>query len=430
MDKMSYLTWAKDIPSSWKIVQIKYHFNLITGFTPSSENEEYFDNDNGLTWVTIGDLSYERNVADSKSKISNKYVNEKKPQIVPKGSLLYSYKLSVGQVAFAGKDLYTNEAIASFIPNKDLSYLYYASSLIEYNANENIYGAKLLNQELIKNAYIALPPKNIQDKIVEILDDKCSKINDSILNIEKQIEYYKQLKTSIITEAVFGSLNSKKKKNSGYEWIGNIPFDWTLKPFRYILKERKEKNNPILSTERLSLSIDKGITLYSEKTTNLDRFKDDFSKYKLAYPGDLVMNSMNVIVGAVGVSKYFGCISPAYYSFYDDDEEHVYSKYVNYIYLSKPIRKVLYCLGKGIYSIDRGDDKINTCRLKVPVEEIKKMYLPVPSRDECIEIVSYLDKKIKTINDIINLLDKELLLLNEYKKTIVYEYVTGKKEVI
>ena len=78
-------------------------------------------------------------------------------------------------------------------------------------------------------------------------------------------------------------------KQSGIDWIGEIPDDWKIEKFGHVLKERNEKNNPIISTERLSVSIDIGVTLYSDKTTNLDRFKDDFSQYKIAHEGDLVM---------------------------------------------------------------------------------------------------------------------------------------------
>ncbi len=157
----------------------------------------------------------------------------------------------------------------------------------------------------------------------------------------------------------------REMKDSGVEWIGEIPLVWKLIPFRHVLNERQEKNSPIKSLERLSLSIDLGVTLYAEKTTNLDRFKDDFEQYKLAYKGDLVMNSMNMIVGATGVSAFFGCISPVYYTFYDKLEDHVTAKYCEYIFRSKTMLRVLYSLGKGIYAIVRGDDRVNTCRLKV-----------------------------------------------------------------
>ena len=218
-------------------------------------------------------------------------------------------------------------------------------------------------------------------------------------------------------------------KDSGVEWIGSIPIGWKLIPFRHVLKERQEKNSPIKSEERLSLSIDLGVTLYAEKTTNLDRFKDDFEQYKLAHEGDLVMNSMNMIVGATGVSDYFGCVSPVYYTFYDELEDHVTAKYCEYIFRSKTMLRVLYSLGKGIYAIVRGDDRVNTCRLKVSKEDLKSIIIPVPPVEEQREIVNYLKKKCLAIDELIAKKEQYLSEIENYKKSLIYEYVTGKKEV-
>ena len=163
-----------------------------------------------------------------------------------------------------------------------------------------------------------LPSVDEQCRISFFIDSKTSQIDAIIEKTRASIEEYKKLKQAIITQAVTkGVRGERKMKDSGIEWIGEIPEEWRLVPFRYVLEERNEKNNPVKTEERLSLSIDLGVTLYSEKTTNLDRFKDDFTQYKLAYEGDLVMNSMNMIVGATGVSPYFGCVSPAYYTFFD-----------------------------------------------------------------------------------------------------------------
>ena len=164
---------------------------------------------------------------------------------------------------------------------------------------------------------IILPSLYEQQKISAFLDRKCTEIDSVISKTKATIEEYKKLKQSVITQAVTkGIIPNRPMKDSGIEWIGEIPQEWEIIPFRYVLKERNEKNSPIKSYERLSLSIDLGVTTYSEKTTNLDRFKEDFEQYKLAHIGDLVMNSMNMIVGATGVSDYYGCVSPVYYTFY------------------------------------------------------------------------------------------------------------------
>lgn len=269
-----------------------------------------------------------------------------------------------------------------------------------------------------------------QKSRADFLDLECSSIDKILFKTRSSIEEYKKLKQAVITQAVTkGVRGEREMKDSGVEWIGMVPKEWTLLPFRRVLKERNEKNTSIKSTERLSLSIELGVTLYSEKTTNLDRFKDDFEQYKLAYKGDLVMNSMNMIVGATGVSEYFGCVSPVYYTFYDDSLEHVTAKYCEYIFRSKTMLRVLYSLGKGIYAIVRGDDRVNTCRLKVSKDDLKSLIVPVPSLNEQREIVHYLNVKCAEIDKLIAKKEQLVKELESYKKSLIYEVVTGKREV-
>ena len=221
---------------------------------------------------------------------------------------------------------------------------------------------------------------------------------------------------------------SKFKKYSRYKefenYIGDIPEEWNSNKFKVILQERNMKNKPIISKERLSLSIDKGVTLYAEKTTNLDRFKEDFTQYKIAYPKDLVLNSMNVIVGAAGVSKYLGCVSPAYYVFYSSDETKYLTDYYYYFFKTSKMQKKLYSIGRGIMAIDRGNDRVNTCRLKVSKNDLKNLIFPVPKINEQYQIVKFIKFKEKQINKLIKKQKKLIELLEEKKKIIITEAVT------
>ena len=104
-------------------------------------------------------------------------------------------------------------------------------------------------------------------------------------------------------------------KDSGIEWIGKIPQDWDIERIQWHLEEVNEINNPIQTTYILSLNNKVGVIPYDDRDNMGNKAKDDYSQYKLAYPDTLVMNSMNVIIGSVGISKYFGCVSPVYYVF-------------------------------------------------------------------------------------------------------------------
>ena len=216
----------------------------------------------------------------------------------------------------------------------------------------------------------------------------------------------------------------EKYKDSGVTWLGDIPEHWKVESFKNILTERNEKNQPIRTKEILSLSIDKGVTLYAEKTTNLDRFKDDFSQYKLAYKGDLVLNSMNMIVGAVGVSDYFGCVSPVYYTYHGGLDNSYTSKFYEYLFRCKTVQGVLYSLGKGLIAIDRGEGKYNTLRLKVSRDDLRSLRLPFPHLSERTAIVTYLDRKTALINQAIDIKQKQIELLKERRQILIHKAVT------
>ena len=140
---------------------------------------------------------------------------------------------------------------------------------------------------------------------------------------------------------------SRIMKNSGVEWIGMIPEEWELRRLKYILRERNEKNFPVKTTEILSLTASQGVIPYAEKEGGGNKPKEDLSAYKLAYPEDVVMNSMNVLSGSVGLSRYYGCVSPVYYMFYSDDK-NIDIRFYNYIFKTKAFQRSLMGLGNGI----------------------------------------------------------------------------------
>ena len=129
--KDSGIEWIGEIPNNWEICRIKDKYKLITGFTPDTTRDDFYDDDNGYTWISIADMTNSgKEVSKSSAGISEKFIQSKHPEKTKVGSLLYSFKLSVGKVGFAKKDLYTNEAIASFQKNDRVCLPYLYLSLI------------------------------------------------------------------------------------------------------------------------------------------------------------------------------------------------------------------------------------------------------------------------------------------------------------
>lgn len=435
--KDSGIEWIGEIPTDFSLYKLKYLLSSPLCYGANESGTLYSDilpryiritdiSPNG-TLKNSGMLSLDESSAQNYMLHEGDILFARSGATVGKSFIYHNY---YGRAAYAG---YLIKASFNRLVLPEFVYYYTCSSAYEIWKNSIFIQSTI--QNIGADRYSNLPisvPNSIdkQLKIVRYLNNFCSKFDAIIYNLQTSIEDYKKLKQAVITQAVTkGVRGEREMKDSGVEWIGMVPKEWTLLPFRRVLKERNEKNTPIKSTERLSLSIELGVTLYSEKTTNLDRFKDDFEQYKLAYKGDLVMNSMNMIVGATGVSEYFGCVSPVYYTFYDDSLEHVTAKYCEYIFRSKTMLRVLYSLGKGIYAIVRGDDRVNTCRLKVSKDDLKSLIVPVPSLNEQREIVHYLNVKCAEIDKLIAKKEQLVKELESYKKSLIYEVVTGKREV-
>ena len=417
--KDSGVEWIGEIPSDWNCMCLKFAFDN-SNVGESVDKELYSSDENGYIFYTAG----AKPVKTSYTGFPNwKYTTDNDILLARNGTpYIYLPK----------KDAVYSDHIIRIDIKKgyDRRFLRYCLQRSIESIIVDSVSIATWSISLWKEQKLPMTSYNEQEHIADYLDSKCSQIDAIIEKQQAIIEKLKEYKLSVITEVVTKGLNANAEmKDSGVEWLGKYPAHWQYLSFKNVLLERNEKNIPVKTEERLSLSIDKGVTLYAEKTTNLDRFKDDVSQYKLAHEGDLVLNSMNMIVGAVGVSEYFGCVSPAYYTYYDTEEDHITTKYCEYLLRCKTMRKVLYSLGKGIMSIDRGDDKINTCRLKVSRNDLRALKIPVPPVEEQRDIVKYLFHKEQIIDKSISDREYAIAKLQEYKKSLIYEVVTGKKEV-
>jgi type I restriction enzyme, S subunit len=203
--KPSGVEWIGEIPAGWEVKKLKNVFRFTTGATPSTGIDEYYS-DVGFNWISISDLDG-KFTKESKNKISLEGIQSKNMKLVPTGSLLYSFKLSVGQISFVGLPTYTNEAIFAILPNKkvNLNFWYYAlKSYLINNANENIYGAKIFNQGSINNSILIVPPLQIQQQIADYLDEQTGKIDLIITTINSKITKLQEYRKVLINDVVTG----------------------------------------------------------------------------------------------------------------------------------------------------------------------------------------------------------------------------------
>lgn len=215
----------------------------------------------------------------------------------------------------------------------------------------------------------------------------------------------------------------KEMFDSGIQWLGMIPTNWTLRKIKYTLQERIEKNNPIKTTEILSLTAKQGVVPYDEKEGGGNKPKEDVTGYRLAYPGDIVMNSMNILSGSVALSKYYGCVSPVYYML-RPQKKTADVRYFNYIFQTTLFQRSLFGLGNGILMKESGNGKLNTIRMRIPMEKFGDLFIPVAPEDEQKSISDYLDMRCKRIDELIVDIQNQVDILQAQRKAVITEAVT------
>lgn len=201
-------------------------------------------------------------------------------------------------------------------------------------------------------------------------------------------------------------------KDSGVKWLGEIPGHWEVIRLKALLIERIEKNNNKENLIILSLLKDKGIIPYDEKGAIGNNSKEDLSQYKIARKGDLVINSMNVIIGSVGITQYDGYISPAYYSF--KPKGIINLIYYYYLMTLRSVQQSIRCYSKGIMEI----------RLRITSNDFLSMPFPFPPKSEQTAIANYLNSVTSKIDEAISQQQKMIDLLNERKQIIIQNAVT------
>lgn len=246
--------------------------------------------------------------------------------------------------------------------------------------------------------------------------DILSSIQEIELSISGMLETLK--KTEVAQVVTKGLNHDAPMKDSGISWLGKIPAHWDLKRLKSVLVDRNEPNDPVKTDFILSLTNDRGVIPYADKGAVGNKAKEDLTKYKLAYPDDIVLNSMNVHIGSVALSSYFGCVSPVYYMLHVRNPQHSV-RYFNYLFQTKELQNDLHKYGKGILDI----------RMRIPIQALNMAILPVPPTDEQQAIVDYIDGRIAQIDSYITAITEEIEQLKQYKQRLTSDAVTGKIKV-
>ena len=408
--KPSGVAWLGDIPDGWELRRGKYLLSQISE-PSSSQNKVALEN------IESGTGKY----IDSNAILQGNGI------AFTQGDILYGklrpYLAKVWLAEFEGNavgDFFVYRVATAYY-NCYAKYVMLAPSFTAIT-NDSTYGAKMprVSAEFIANLRFPLPPLPEQRAIADYLDKKCGAIDAAIAEAKKGIEEYKAWKISLIDDVVCnGIVRHKCRKETGEVWLTDIPDEWEFTQIRYLFALRDERNDkPLKDVNLISLYTDKGVVQHAdlEKTTGNKASTAD--GYKLVYENDIVVNIILCWMGAVGRSAYNGVTSPAYDVYRPIDPKKVLSRYYHYLFRTPRFNGKCYEEGRGIMMM----------RWRTYSSEFRAIKVPVPPIEEQRAIADYLDEKCAAIDAMVA--EKEALIadLEAYKKSLIFEVVTGKRE--
>ena len=441
--KNSGIDWIETIPSNWTVVPLKVLFSFGKGLSITKADlvEE------GCSVISYGQIHSKKNSGTRVTDELIRYIPSKLacPQSrVNKGNFIFADTSEdldgCGNCAYidGDDDIYAGYHTIILRQKNQISDNRYFAYLFKTNCwrkqiRTEVNGVKLfsISQNIIRRTSLIVPPFPEQQAISDFLDGKCAEIDGLLADLEAEVKTLSEYKKSIISEVTTQGLNQNvKKKQSGIDWVGNIPAHWQVVPFRSYVVERAEKNLGGRNKNLLALSFALGVTRYADKKYNMDRVKEDFSGYQIVHEKDLVLSPNDIIKGSIFVSEYKGCISPMYRVFSNYDPETYNLYYLSYHLRTKESGRKFFYIARGLIGEILDNGKYVTRRMSVSQQDLLKFKVLLPPIEEQNEIVRYLDNKCASIEQSIADKQTQIETLKSYKSSLIYEYVTGKKQVI
>ena len=421
--KDSGIEWIGNIPATWERCKIKNVISSIgSGTTPTSSNIDYYNSED-ICWIQSGDLYKTSYISNTAVSLSAKALHLSALQIYAAPFIVIAmYGASVGNIAISTIDACSNQACCCIKPdnNNDLKFMYYWLSMckIDFLSQSIGGGQPNISQSKIKNQFYYRPQLSEQKAIANFLDSKCSEIDAIAADIQKEIEILEQYKRSVITEAVTKGLNpDAEMKDSGIGYIGIIPNHWVVEKIKYHLKYRGNRNPG--GVQVLSVYREYGVIPKDSRDDNHNVTSEDTSNYRYVRVGDFVINKMKAWQGSMAISDYEGIVSPAYYV-YEFSDENFDRKYFHYLLRNKMYATEFLRVSGGI-RVGQWD---------LSAYDFENTMAPMPPIDEQEKIAAFLDTKSTEIDSLIGEKKRQLEVLDSYKKSLIYEYVTGKKEAV
>lgn len=408
--KPSSMEWIGDIPLSWKVMPNKYLMHKKKEICPAYNGEDILS----LTMkgVIVRDL-------DAGGKMPASFDGYQR--LEPGNLLMCLFDIDVtprciGLIKQAGL---SSPAYSQFVlsDSANAAYYCYYYTMLD-NDKTLLHLAKNLRHSLTEDQLgaipVIVPPIDEQQRIADFLDAKCAEIDALVADIQTQIDTLEQYKRSVITETVTKGLNpDAEMKDSGIQWVGQMPLAWDAVPNKYLMY--KVKNIcPVYNGEDILSLTTNGVII--RDLNGGGKMPTSFDGYQKVTPGNLLMCLFDIDVTprCIGLVKNFGLTSPAYSQFVM--RTGAYAPYYYYYYLMVDYTKELLHMSKNL-------------RHSLTEDQLGAIKAPNPPYEEQVQIAEFLDKECVEISRVIEDKNKQLATLDKYKKSLIFEYVTGKKEV-
>lgn len=409
--KPSNTEWLGDIPEYWNVARIGDFYKL--------RNEKVSDEDYAPLSVTMNGIVPQLATAAKSDDHNNR-------KLVKKGDFAINSRSdrrgSCGISPYDGSVSLINTILT---PRGEMNPDYYNWLFHTEQFADEFYkwGHGIVDDlwttrwQEMKSIMIVSPPVDEQKAIANYLDDRCSKIDAIIAESKASIEEYKELKISMVNDAITHGIKDNADIDSDIDWIGKIPANWRIMIMKRLFKIRKD----IAGKEGYTvLSItQRGIVPKNFKENG--QFAADYSNYQLVNRGDFAMNHMDLLTGWVDISEYDGVTSPDYRVFVPTGYEEIYKPYYKYVMQNCYSCKIFYGLGHGVSGFGRW---------RLPKDMFLNFKVPLPPIEEQKEIASYIDNNLQKLDALISTKQSLIEDLESYKKSLIYEVVTGKRKVV
>ena len=428
--KDSGVEWAKKIPSHWSVGKVKHGFNR-------KKSEAHQDDPVILSLARAGVKV--RDISNNEGQIAESYYNynpvEVDDLLLNPMDLYSGANCSISKVEGVISPAYANLRYKSGFHPKYYDYCfkvqYWLMYMFSYGKGVSFDNRWTLNNETLMNMPLLIPPYKEQEAIANYLDEKCEKIDRVIDVIKKSVEDYKELRESTITNIVCGGLNNEKRKECDVDFISQIPANWATSKMNNICKvitdyvasgsfaslaeNVKYLNEPdyamLVRTVDVSNKRSEGKPVYINKDSY------DFLRNSNLFGGEIMLPNIGASVGdAYIVPKLYERMSLA------PNAVMIRTKYIDkyyyYYFLSKPGRLNILDIAQS------------TAQAKFNKTDFRQMKALLPPIKEQEEIADYLDEKCEKIDALISEKEKLIKDLEAYKKSLIYECVTGKREVL